>query len=62
MTRFREEHYATRAWKAAFTPRGTPKTRITESDERARRSQHFQKPLSVRKAIIKAQKAQRRMI
>jgi len=61
MSRFREEHYATKAWKAAFTPGGTRKKPDLEADERTRRSEYFKKPLAVRKAIYKAQKAQGRM-
>jgi len=61
MTRFREEHYATRGWKAAFTPRGDPKTSVIKSHPRPGRAQYFQKSLSVRKAIARAQAAQIRM-
>jgi len=61
MTRFLEEHYATRAWKKAFAAGTLNTARSSESDPRTSRAQHFQKPLSVRKAIKKAQKAQLRM-
>jgi len=54
MTRFREEHYATRAHKA-FTRRARAAKGPAESDPGESRSVYFQKPLSVRKAILKAQ-------
>jgi len=61
MTRFREEHYATRAWKKAFTPRGTRKESALADDVGASRAQYFQKSPAVRKAVRKAQKAQGRL-
>jgi len=60
MTRFREEHYATRAHKA-FTRGKRSAEGTVEAHETARREEYFQKPLSVRKAILKAQKAKGRL-
>ena len=61
MSRFREEHYATRAWKKAFAAGTLNKKVAAAQDGRKSRAQYFQKPLSVRKAIRQAQKAQIRM-
>jgi len=56
MTRFREEHYATRAHKA-FTRRARASYGVTRPDTGSCWQEYFQKPLSVRTAIRKAQKA-----
>ncbi len=56
MTRFREEHYATRAHKA-FTRRKTRAESFIENDWRTGRALYFQKSLQERQAIRKAQKA-----
>ncbi len=60
MSRFAEEHYATRSHKA-FTRRKNREEDPVEADKRESRTQHFQKPLSVRKAIAKAQSIQGRL-
>jgi len=60
MTRFREEHYATRAHKA-FTRGKRDSAAAAKADRGTRRTQYFQKPLSVRKAIRAAQATQLRM-
>ena len=61
MTRFREEHYDTKAWKAAFTPRGTRKEIPLEDNARPCRKEYFTYAPAARKAILKAQKTQRRL-
>jgi len=57
MSRFREEHYATKAWKAAFTLGGKRKEDPVEADRGASRAEYLKKPSSVRKAIHKAEAA-----
>ncbi len=54
MSRFREEHYATRAHKA-FTRREKRAKAALEADKGESRAFYFSKPLPVRKAIRKAQ-------
>ena len=56
MSRFREEWYATRRYKA-LTRRKDRTEIIAEGDSRARRSQYLSQSLPVRKAIHKAQTA-----
>ena len=56
MSRFREEYYATRSYKAFVRRAGNPKA-AAEADERARRAKYFKKSLSVRKAIDQATQA-----
>jgi len=60
MTRFREEVYAAR-WYKAFARRERDSKSAPAVDPWASRAQYLQKPLSVRKAIAKAQKAQGRL-
>jgi len=61
MTRFREEVYAAR-WYKALVRRTNRAEAASEANSGASRSQYFQKPLSVRKAIEKGKKAQRRLM
>jgi len=61
MTRFREEVYASR-WYKTLIRREIRAESLAEADKRESGSLHFQKPLSVRKAINKAQKASRRLM
>jgi len=56
MSRFREEHYATRAHKA-FTRRERSEKDTVAALWRESRAQYFQKSPEVRQAIRKAQKA-----
>ena len=62
MTRFREEHYATRAWKKASATGTLNQTPSAEVNKRESRAQYHKKPLQARKAIAKAQKAQGRLM
>ncbi len=59
MTRFREEWYATRRYKALARRNASPCLPV-EKVETAARALYFQKPRAVRKAIDKAQ-AQKRL-
>ncbi len=61
MTRFREEHYATRAWKKASTDGTLNQERSAEGDRRTSRALYFQKPLQERKAKYKTAPAWRRL-
>ncbi len=56
MTRFREDWYATRTYKA-LAAGATHKSDTLAADIRARRAQYFQKSLQGRKAIKKALQA-----
>ena len=56
MSRFREEVYAPRRRKEALAGRKSGTAGSPEADQRESRAIYFQKPLSVRKAIHKAQK------
>ncbi len=56
MTRFREEHYATKAFKAEVSRRRRGEALALEGDERPCRSQYFKNSPEARKAIHKAQK------
>ena len=60
MSRFAEEHYATRAHKA-FTRRKKHPEAAVKADRRASRAEYFRKSLKVRKAIRKAQATQGRL-
>jgi len=60
MTRFREEVYAARWYKALARREGRPQA-APDADTWASRAQHVQKPLSLRKKIRKAQTAQSRL-
>ena len=62
MTRFREEHYATRSWKKAFAAGTLNQTPSSKVNARESRAQYHKNPLQVRKAIAKAQKAQGRLM
>lgn len=54
MSRFREEHYATRAWKKAFA-NGTLNTiDSVETIERESRAKHFQESHRSAKAEVRA--------
>ena len=59
MTRFREEYYETRAYKAATARRKAGERSLVAFNERESREEHFKKPPAVRQAILKAQKATR---
>jgi len=59
MTRYREEVYESKAYKAAV--RKVRPSCDLEGNSGARRAEYFKKPLKVREAIRKAQKAQGRL-
>ena len=56
MSRFLEEQYASRSYKAFIRRKGRSGSDL-EGDAAARRAQYFSQPLSVRKAIHKASQA-----
>ena len=57
MTRFREEVYAKKAYKAEVSRRRKGTESAVEADRRASRVQYLKKPSSVRKAIYKVEQA-----
>ena len=57
MTRFREEYYATKAYKAEIARRARGPASAVEADRRARWAQYSKKSSQVRKKIYKAAQA-----
>jgi len=62
MSRFREEHYESKAYKAAVSRRRKTPEVAVEAERRASRAQYFKNSLKARQAIARAQKAGQRRL